>query len=65
MKGNETMTPVQIRQTMNETIDAYRRSHGETRKANAKLIVAAMKAYPWLADQVPYEVARTARELAK
>lgn len=50
------MTPAELRATLNETIDAWRRSFGDTRKANAKIIRDALTAHPWLHDQVPYSV---------
>lgn len=60
-----TMTPAQIRMTLNETIDAWRRSMGETANANARLIVRAVETYPWLLDQVPNDVMGMCRRMAK
>lgn len=56
-------TPVQHREQFNELIDAFRRSRGETEKANARLIMAALKAFPVMHDQIPYTVLDRAIEL--
>lgn len=50
------MTPAEIRATFNETISAYRRSTGETAKANARLLLAALHTHPFLVDQIPWDV---------
>lgn len=59
------MTPVEIRQTFNETISAFRRSWGDTAQANAKHVIAALDAHPWLMDQIPNDVHDMARRMAK
>jgi hypothetical protein len=61
----DTMSSLEIRLSMNEMIDAYWLSQGDARKANAKLIANAMRAYPWLADQVPYEIQNKVFKLAR
>lgn len=41
---------------MNELVSAFRRSHGDTRRANAAHIRRAFEANRWLHDQIPNEV---------
>lgn len=50
------MTPAELRQAMNELVSAFRRSHGDTRRANAEHIRKAFEANRWLHDQIPNEV---------
>lgn len=52
------MTPVETRQAFNELIDHYRRCwpNTETSRTAAKQLLAALKAHPWLLDQIPWDV---------
>lgn len=50
------MSPAELRRAMNELVSAFRRSTGETRKANAAHIRRAFEANRWLHDQIPNDV---------
>lgn len=47
------LTPVELRQQMNELIGYYKRTWGDARTAAGKQIRAALEANRFLFDQVP------------
>ena len=59
-RGNQAF----LRDTFEDTVSAFRRSWGDTQKSNAKHIVRAVGAHPWLMDHIPYGVWEQARVIA-
>jgi hypothetical protein len=62
-----SMTPVELRHAFHDTIDAYKRSwpHTHTRRANARHVMNAIKAHPWLMDQIPWDIFDLAKKDAQ
>jgi hypothetical protein len=52
------MSPAEIRVNLNALLDVYERSWPDTytRKTHARQILATVKLYPWVMDQIPWDV---------
>lgn len=52
------MTPVELRHAFNDAIDYYRRCWPDThaRRHAAQALLRALRAHPWLQDQIPFDV---------
>ncbi len=64
VSGEHHMSPVEIRETSTETMLAFLRSWGHTQRVNVRILVAALRTYPWLNDQIPCDVLGIVRRVA-